>query len=151
MIARLLAALAATLGLAGVAHANDNDLRSVAAMANHNRVLLVFAPSLRDPRLIAQQADMAKFAVGAAERDLLLVQVADHHVLGAHDKSATLRRRFKVNARDYRAFLIGKDGNVALSQAGPIPADTLRTAIDAMPMRQAEVERARKGLGKSGS
>ena len=144
------ASLLAASFMPSQASATDNDLRSVAGMQNHARVLLVFAPNLKDARLIAQQREMARFAVGAAERDLMFVQVADGRVLGAKDDARRLQRKYRVHADAYRTLLIGKDGNVVANEAGPIAATRVQAAIDAMPMRQAEVVRARAGLGKPG-
>ena len=134
---------------ATTAPATPDDLRSVAAMQSHNRVLLVFAPSLRDAKLTAQREIMAKAALDAATRDLLLVQVADEQVIGAHDTADALRRRFKAPVPAYRAMLIGKDGTVALTTEDVLPAAKLVSLIDAMPMRQEEVRRAKAGEGKS--
>jgi hypothetical protein len=135
--------------LAAPLSATQADLRSVAGMQFHNRVLLVFAPSLKDPRLIAQQAVMAKAALEASNRDLVLVQVADGRVLGAHDRADNLQRRYHIAAPVYRAFLIGKDGKVASQADGPVDAATLMHKIDAMPMRQDEVRKAQAGSPKA--
>jgi hypothetical protein len=135
--------LAAPLG------ATTADLRSVAGMQFHNRVLLVFAPSLKDPRLIAQQGVMAKAALEAADRDLVFVQVAEGRVIGAHDKADILQRRYHIAPPIYRAFLIGKDGKVASEANGPVDAATILHKIDTMPMRQEEIRRAQAGLARS--
>jgi hypothetical protein len=129
--------------------ATATDLRSVAGMQFHNRVLLVFAPTLRDPRLTAQRETMAKAVLEAATRDLILVQVADDQVIGAHDQADRLRLRYHVASDDYRAFLIGKDGKVAHQAAGPINAASIMRAIDATPTRQQEVQRAHAGLSRA--
>ncbi|MDO6413460.1 DUF4174 domain-containing protein [Sphingomonas sp. BIUV-7] len=141
--AALLLALAASVPAA----ATDDDLRSVAGMAQHNRVLLVFAPSMRDGRLEAQRQAMSRFAAGALARDLVIVQVAEGKVIGAHDVDRKLRRRFTTPAPRFRALLIGKDGRVAIDSATPLDEHRLQAAIDAMPMRQEEVRRAKAGEG----
>ncbi|UAK25371.1 DUF4174 domain-containing protein [Sphingomonas nostoxanthinifaciens] len=140
---RLLLA-AAIVGTA--ATAGTGDLRSVAGMQYHQRVLLVFAPSLRDPRLTEERKAMAAIALDAASRDLAFVQVADQAVIGAHDKAEHLRHAFKVPQPVFKALLIGKDGHVAVASDRPIDGRTLIGAIDAMPMRQEEVRRAKQGL-----
>jgi hypothetical protein len=118
-------------------------------MQFHNRVLLVFAPTLRDPRLAAQRTTMAKAALESSTRDLVVVEVADDQVIGAHDRADHLRRRFHVPEDTYRTLLIGKDGRVAQQAPGPINAGSVMRAIDAMPMRQQEVRRARAGQGRA--
>jgi hypothetical protein len=137
--------LALALVAATPAAATDDDLRSVAGMAQHNRVLLVFSPSMRDSRLEQQRQIMARFAAGALARDLILVQVSEERVLGAHDDDRKLRRHFRTPAPRYRTLLIGKDGQVAIDTAAPIDEQHLQAAIDAMPMRQEEMRRAKAG------
>jgi hypothetical protein len=129
--------------------ATADDLRSVAGMRTHNRILIVFSPSLHDPRLTAQSAVMAQLGLEAAERDLLFVQVDPMTVIGASDKADSLRRRFHVPVETYHAMLIGKDGTVALESATIIQAPQLLHAIDSMPMRQAEAARAKAGLPRA--
>ena len=147
MIMRALAVVA-MLAAAVPATAAPEDLRTVADMANHSRVFVAFAPSLRDPRLAEQRQTMARAALEASTRDLVFVQVADETVIGARDSAHGLRRRFHVPPAAYRTLLIGKDGNVALTAAAPLDAGRLIGAIDAMPMRQQEVRRARAGRGR---
>lgn len=136
---------ALSLAISTSAPAAEADLRSVAGMQFHERVLLVFAPSLADRRLDIQRAEFAKFGVGAAERDLSFVQADLTHVIGATDKADRLRAKFRIPPDAYRTLLIGKDGRVALALDGPIDATRLAQTIDAMPMRQDEVRRARAG------
>jgi hypothetical protein len=47
------------------------------------------------------------------------------------------------DGKQFHAFLIGKDGNVALSSDKSLSADYLFQRVDAMPMRQDEMRRAR--------
>ena len=122
--------LALGLLLAGSAQAAADDLRSVAGMQSHNRLLLVFAPSLADPRLNSQRAIFAQLAVQAAQRDLLLVQVDPRIVVGASDKGYALRRQFHVPVQRYHALLIDKDGRVLREAAGPIQGAMIIRAID---------------------
>jgi len=142
------AALAMAAMTAVPAVATPDDLRSVTAMQKHNRVLLVFAPSLNDSRLTAQRREYDGHALAMSERDVALVQVAGNQVIGAHDAADRLRSRLHVAAGGYRTLLIGKDGQVALDIVGPISAQHLSERIDAMPMRQEEVRRAREGKGR---
>ncbi len=133
------AALAVLAALPGAAHAGDG--RSLAAMRGDHRVVLVFAPSMSDASLQTQRDIMTRFAAGALDRDLRLVQVAGNAVVGSHDDAARLRRRYNVAPDHFRVLLIGKDGNVALRQDAPLTAASLEAAIDAMPMRRAETAR----------
>ena len=148
---RLFAPVLAVAAALAPAAATDNDVRSVAGMQHHNRVVLVFAPSLKDRRLTQQRGEMARFAPGAAARDLLFVQVAEGKVLGARDEAGRLRRKFNVPAAAYQTVLLGKDGEVALRVPGPVAAARIEATIDSMPMRREEVRRAKAGLGRAAS
>jgi hypothetical protein len=139
------------LSLAAPAMATTDDLRSIAGMQSHNRVLIVFAPRLNDPRANAQRSAFARMALEAASRDLVLVQVDGARVIGATDKAPRLRARFQVPADRFRVVLIGKDGQVAHAAPAPIAASEIVARIDAMPMRRAEVRRAQAGLATSGN
>jgi hypothetical protein len=135
---RLVLSLAIALLAAAPAAATGDDLRSIAGMQSHNRVVLAFAPRLDDARMTAQRAAFAKIGLEAAERDLVLVQVDPTRVIGASDTSARLRRRFGIAPDQFRTLVIGKDGRVALSSSAAIDGGRIVRLIDAMPMRQAE-------------
>jgi uncharacterized protein DUF4174 len=114
-----------------MAQATADDLRSVSGMETHNRALLVFAPSLADPRMTRQHAIMAQLAVQAAARDLLFVQVDKTRVIGSHDTANSLRRRFRVPADSFRAVLIDKNGQTVLAAPAPLAGGAIIRAIDA--------------------
>jgi hypothetical protein len=140
-------ALLIAISLVGMvpAYATRDDLRSVRAMRDNFRVLIVFTPSLADARLAAQRAIMARLALDAAKRDLLFVQVDPTTVIGAHDKGDKLRRRFRVPVLAYHAILLGKDGRVLREAAGLMEGAAILHAIDGSPLRRAEVRRAHAG------
>jgi hypothetical protein len=138
-------ALLACVALATPVLAVEADLRSVSGMVGHDRVLLVFAPTVRDPRLEQERKIMAHFILGAAERDLILVQVAEGKVLGAHDDEEKLRDKFHTPPQRFRVLLIGRDGKIALDSPTPLDEHRIAAAIDAMPMRQAEIAHAKAG------
>ena len=127
------------------ARATEDDTQSVAGMAGHARVLVAFGRSLDDTRMVRQRAEIARFAIGAAQRDLMFVQVDLTHVIGATDKAAELRAHYGIPANTYRTMLIDKSGKVTLVARRPMPADSIAHAIDALPSRQEEVRRARAG------
>lgn len=127
----ILAGLALTL--AAPVTATNDDLRSVVGMQHHNRVLIVFTPSLADGRLTSQRAIMAQLALQAASRDLLFVQVDPKNVIGAHDNGEKLRRHFHVATDAYHALLIDKDGRILREAGGPLDGDAMLQAIDHPP------------------
>ena len=137
--------LAFGLRLIAPAHATTDDLRSIAGMRDHYRVLIVFTPSLHDARLAAQQAILARLGIEAAKRDLLFVQVDPMTVIGASDKADKLRRKFLVPVLNYHAILIGKDGRTLREAAGPMDGAAILHAIDSAPLRRIEVKRAHMG------
>jgi hypothetical protein len=137
--------LALGLLFATPAPATPDDLRSIAGMRDHYRVLIVFTPSLHDARLRAQQAVMAQLALEAAKRDLLFVQVDPMTVIGASDKPDKLRRKFVVPVLNYHAILIDKDGRTLRESHSVMEAGAILHAIDIAPQRQLELHRAHMG------
>jgi len=144
---KLFRALWITFGLLVTvpAHATKDDLRSIAGMRDHYRVLIVFTPSLADARLAAQRAIMARSGLEAAKRDLLFVQVDPMTVIGASDSADKLRRRFVVPVLTYHAILIDKDGRTLRESPGPMEAGAILHAIDIAPQRQFEIRRTQIG------
>ncbi len=58
---------------------------------------------------------------------------------------ANLRSRFGVDKDNFRVILVGKDGSVKRQEATPVQATAIFDQIDAMPMRQQEMQqRGRK-------
>ncbi|MEH1787279.1 DUF4174 domain-containing protein [Nostoc sp.] len=116
-----------------------------------NRVLLVFAPSVDNHSYQQQMQLFNQHQNGFTDRDLVLVQVL------ATDKSyangqlidessaANLRNRFGVDKENFRVILVGKDGGVKRQDTTPVKATAIFEQIDAMPMRQQEIQgRGRK-------
>ena len=101
---------------------------------NH-RILLLFFDGPDDPGLRAQQVELTPHAPGLAERDIVVIVSAD----------PALRRRLSVPASGFMVLLLGKDGGVKLRSASPITFVELAAVVDAMPMRQDEMNR---GNGK---
>ncbi|MEA5573084.1 DUF4174 domain-containing protein [Calothrix sp. UHCC 0171] len=116
-----------------------------------NRVLLVFAPSVNNRTYQQQMQLFNQHQNGFTDRDLVLVQVLATDKSYANrqliDKSsaANLRNRFGVDKENFRVILVGKDGGVKRSDATPVQATAIFEQIDAMPMRQQEMQqRGRK-------
>ncbi|MBN3940552.1 MAG: DUF4174 domain-containing protein [Nostoc sp. NMS9] len=111
-----------------------------------NRVLLIFAPSVDNHRYQQQMQVFNQHQNDFKDRDLVLVQVL------ATDKSyangqlidessaANLRNRFGVDKENFRVILIGKDGGVKRQETTPVQATAIFEQIDAMPMRQQEMQ-----------
>ncbi|WP_242154794.1 DUF4174 domain-containing protein [Sphingomonas sp. BAUL-RG-20F-R05-02] len=109
---------------------------SLSSMKWEKRVLLVSAPDANDPSLNEQRRIIARWRAGAEERDIKIVEVIGHDVVGASDPAATLRQRYRLPIAGFAVTLIGKDGGSKLRGTRPISAATLEEVIDAMPMRR---------------
>lgn len=109
---------------------------TLSAMKWEKRVLLVSAPRPNDSSLADQRRIIARWRVGAAMRDLVVVELVGDKVAGASDPAATLRERYELPASGFSVILIGKDGGIKLRETRPISALILEDAIDAMPMRR---------------
>ena len=111
-----------------------------------NRVLLIFAPSVDNHNYQQQMQVFNQRQNDFKDRDLVLVKVL------ATDKSyangqlidessaANLRNRFGVDKENFRVVLIGKDGGVKRQETTPVQATAIFEQIDAMPMRQQEMQ-----------
>ena len=101
------------------------------AQFSDKRKLLLFG----DPQnaMVQQQAALLnKEAAGLRERDMQVVQ--------ATGKKA-LYQKYKVAAADpFVLVLVGKDGGEKFRTQKPVPAEELFGIVDAMPMRQQEME-----------
>lgn len=115
-----------------------------------NRVLLVFAPSADNPIYQQQMQLLQKHNNGFADRDLVLVQVLATNESYANKQpidessAAKLRDRFGVDKENFRVILVGKDGGVKRSDATVVQATAIFEEIDAMPMRQQEMQQRRR-------
>lgn len=114
-----------------------------------NRVLLVFAPSVDNHTYQQQMQLLQEHNSGFADRDLVLVQVLATDESYANrqpideSSAAKLRDHFGVDKGNFRVILVGKDGGVKRSDATPVQATAIFKEIDAMPMRQQEMQRGR--------
>jgi hypothetical protein len=111
-----------------------------------NRLLLVFAPRADDPRLQRQNQLLDEVESDLVDRDLVVIRLAPDapvtvdSVLAADASPADLYRAFGVAQDAFAVLLIGKDGGVKLSSAAPVDAASVFDLIDAMPMRQWEMQ-----------
>lgn len=133
------AALLLTAALPTIAIVATPALPTLAAVKERERVLIVFAASADDTRLVAQDRLLASASGGLAERDLRVVRVIGATTAGLGDSAAALRGRLGIAASAFAVRLIGKDGHVAIARATPIATSALFGAIDAMPMRRDEM------------
>jgi hypothetical protein len=109
---------------------------TIAQMKWERRVLIVAAPSAKDPALAEQRRILGSWTAKGDERDLTVVEIVGDQVRGAGDTAPALRRKFRLPAT-FTAILIGKDGGEKLRSTKPFPTALLEQTIDAMPMRRA--------------
>lgn len=112
------------------------------------RPLVIFAPGPQDTALGRQRSQVNGFRPAFIDRKIVVVYVTGDRVSaefgpGPSLSASALRARYGIGSDAFHALLIGKDGGVKLSEATPIPAQTLFRTIDAMPMRQDETRRSR--------
>ena len=112
----------------------------LAQYRDKNRVLLIFAPSARDPRWQRQAALLRRSEAEFTDRELLRFDV----FASGPKADPALRARFHVKAGQFRVLLIGKDGHVAYGGPTPVPLAALTETIDRMPMRREEMRRKGK-------
>ncbi len=115
------------------------------SLRDHNRVLLVFSSGNSKPAE-EQLTIAAEHVDGFRERGLVLAGISGSDpavpsVTLSAAEDAAVRERFHVQAGQFTVLLIGKDGGEKLRSHQPISWKTLQSTIDAMPMRQEEMNR----------
>ncbi|MEH2246314.1 DUF4174 domain-containing protein [Nostoc sp.] len=134
----------------GSTHASKMSLFNITSKKWKNRVLLVFAPSVDNHSYQQQMQLLQEQKSGFTDRDLVIVQVLATNKSYANGQlidessAANLRNRFGVNKENFRVILVGKDGGVKRQNTTPVQATAIFEQIDAMPMRQQEMQRGRK-------
>ena len=96
----------------------EAGLPNLSAHRWKHRVLIIDTPSSEATEYRRQRSALEAAAAGLKERDLIVITQA---------------------APTFRVRLVGKDGGVKLDQAEPVKLSALFALIDAMPMRQTEM------------
>lgn len=146
MVCAMMAKLIAGVAVLGVMSLTAFPAGAMDAYVWKKRPLVVFAAAAGDAALAQQTAIVAGNRSGFIERDMVIVYVVGDAVTselggGPGRSAATLRARFGVGPRTFRAVLVGKDGGVKLTSGSPLSAARLFSTIDAMPMRADEMRR----------
>jgi Domain of unknown function (DUF4174) len=102
-----------------------------------SRVLVVVAPA-GDTAAEAQRRIYESSAGGISERSIFLTEALDES-----ERSRQIRSRLSADGRRFQVFLVGKDGQTAISSDKPLSGDYMFARVDAMPMRRDEMRRAR--------
>ena len=110
------------------------------------RLLLIFTPSVDNLAFQRQYAQLKSDQTGLSERDLRLFWVLPDKITDeeGYEFSSTsdLHQRYQIAKNKFAILLIGKDGSVKLRVYEDLLAQQeLYKIIDAMPMRQQEIQR----------
>ncbi len=138
-LALLIMAVFSALAAARAQDAINPD-KPLSAYRDKNRVLLVFAPTELDPTYREQIKLWQNEKTGFDERQLLVLPVFTDAKRPAGDPPGTLAKKYNVYPKTFEVVLVGKDGHDAYRSAKPVPPASLYAAIDAMPMRRAEMK-----------
>ena len=109
-----------------------------------NRLILIFAPALDNADLQTQNDILSADQAALDERDIVTMQFAHQEQVRIdgnqqpHISTNPFYDKFGIKSDEFAVLLIGKDGEVKLRQNAAITLSTLKTTIDAMPMRQRE-------------
>jgi hypothetical protein len=119
----------------------------LASFKDHFRMLVVSAPSAANPALARQTQWLSANRPGLQDRDVVVIRIVGDAVKapGALKLDAQgLRQALGLRPANFGVVLVGKDGHEALRQSEPITMTSLFTAIDAMPMRQREIQERKR-------
>ena len=93
--------------------------------------MVILAPNAADSDYRSQTGEVQQNAEGFRDRDLV--------VLSETEPDGELHKKFKLSGTSFRVLLIGKDGQVVVTDSKSIKSERLFALIDAMPMRQKEM------------
>lgn len=123
---------------------DDRDPSPLADDAWEHRPVIVFAPSPESSTYTKQREVFESHRPGLDDRDIVIYRVFDDRAEGPEgplDERAAeaLRERFDPED-EFTVILVGKDTTEKLRRAEVLGADELFSTIDAMPMRQREMQ-----------
>ncbi|PJJ47789.1 DUF4174 domain-containing protein [Hymenobacter chitinivorans] len=111
---------------------------SLKASRWQKRVLLLCAPTSDNAALLRQRQLLATDRPGLQARELLVREVL-FATLSAADRNY-LTETLHVSPTRFTMVLLGKDGGSKRRETEPVTPASLFTTIDAMPMRQREMQ-----------
>jgi hypothetical protein len=126
--------------------------KTLAAMRNCYRPLLVFSPSASDPRLKRQTEILDAGADDMMDRFVMFTPIlastkgysapldTPYVVLNAQQMQS-IRARFRIPTESFVVLLLGEDGSEVLRSTRPVESARLNSLIDRMPSRRIEMQR----------
>ena len=115
---------------------------SLKAYRWQKRVLLLCAPTSDNAALLRQRQLLATDRAGLEARELLVREVL-FTALPAADREY-LTETLHVSPTGFTVLLLGKDGGPKRRETEPVAPSSLFTTIDAMPMRQREMQGSKR-------
>ncbi len=112
----------------------------------HYRALLIFTPKSDYPAFQTQLAELESQKDGLCDRDLKLVSLVQNgksyaeQTIISEPIAEQIRFQFAVEPEEFAVILVGKDGTQKHRYSHPILIEELLATIDAMPMRQYEMQ-----------
>ena len=132
-----------------VAETSDRSQRIDFKLSDYqwqHRILLIFAPSTSSANYRQQMQAWQTNAAGTQDRDLKLVQIlgtgesqVDEQPISP-ESAERLRQQFELTPDEFAVILVGKDGTEKQRSQTPTDLAVLFRTIDAMPMRQQEMQ-----------
>ena len=123
----------------------DKNLDMLREFLWNNRVLLVFAPHSSDTNFLQQSKMVKSNEAGFVDRDMVVIEIianrvfAQKHPLKFRYLASSYRAKFGVSEREFRTFLLGKDGHIKYKSSLASDPCHLFRLIDSMPMRRKEI------------
>jgi len=123
---------------------NDFDLDSYRWK---NRLVLLFTEEVSNEMLNVLTLDLHKDKEGLLNQEIRVFKISKSQKINDLLSNETmwmdenLRKELYVPENGFYVMLMGKDGAVKFKDSNPIAREKLFAIIDAMPMRQAEMNR----------
>ena len=108
--------------------------------------MLLFAPSPELDDFERQIYDVASQWDGILDRQLIIIEIISNDESRfmkeplLAETAVRIRRQFGIEPDKFAVVLIGKDGTVKLRKSEYVPLSEIFDLIDAMPMRQKEMQ-----------
>jgi hypothetical protein len=126
--------------------------KTLAAMHNCYRPLLVFSPTAGDPRLRKQGEILDADADDMMDRFVMFTPILSStkgynppldtpYVILSAQQMQAIRAQFHIPTESFTVLLLGEDGSEALRSDRPVSSTRLNALIDAMPSRKIEMRR----------
>ena len=112
-----------------------------------NRIIVLYSSSKKNKSYIEQQKILKAASIDISERDIIQIHIIANHGIyfqGSKNTSQLYRqliKQLRLGSTPFTFLLIGKDGGIKLESVIPVSIAKINETIDAMPMRQLEMQR----------